>query len=74
MGLLDTVSGLFGSSKGKKKGDNPLGDLLADGKIDANDLKDVVTDQLDANSDGKLDAADIAGNLGRLGETNSKKN
>ena len=55
MGLLDTLTGLFGGSSSKN---SPL-DMLKDGKLDANDLKDMATGELDSNNDGKLDAADL---------------
>ena len=55
MGLFDTLTGLFGGSNSKN---SPL-DMLKDGKLDANDLKDMATGELDSNSDGKLDVADL---------------
>lgn len=53
MGLLDSLSGLFG------KKNKSLGDAMKDGKLDMNDIKDVANDHLDTNNDGKLDTEDL---------------
>lgn len=53
MGLLDKLGGLFGSKK------NDALEAIKDGKVDVNDVKNVVKGTLDSNRDGQLTPADL---------------
>lgn len=55
MSLLDSITGIFGNDK--KTG--TLVDAVKDGKIDANDIKNIAMNELDSDGDGKLNQADL---------------
>ncbi len=66
MALLDLITQVFGNDKKTKV----KLDALKDGKLDMNDVKNILLSEADSNGDGKLDISDL--DINQDGKTDLK--